>query len=78
MSDFSMTFPWSDIDFRNVGCALCHMKDGDAMLYTLPPMDYPGMRDSRAEFRLHGKCYALLTNIVGAVLFTGIYGAGMP
>lgn len=75
--DFSKVFPWSEIDFRNVGCALCHIKDNEPMMYTLPPMDYPGMRDARAEFRLHNKCHALLTNIIGAALFTGIRGAGV-
>lgn len=75
--DFRMAFPWSHIDFRNVGCALCHVKDDEPMMYTLPPMDYPGMRDARADMRLHGRCHALLTNMIGAALFTGIYGAGV-
>lgn len=70
-------FPWSEIDFRNVGCALCHVKDDEPLMYTVPPMDYPGMRDARADLRLHGGCHALLTNIIGAALFTGIYGAGV-
>jgi hypothetical protein len=75
--DMSKPFPWSEIDYRNVGCALCHVKDDKPMMYSLPPMDFPGMRDARAEFRLHDQCYALITNIVGAALFTGFYGAGV-
>lgn len=77
MPDFSMIHPWSEIDYRNVGCALCHVKDDEPMMYNLPSMDYPGMRDSRAEFRLHRKCHDLLVNIIGAALFTGIYRAGV-
>lgn len=74
-----MGWPWpfSTIDYRNVGCALCHTYGDEPLMYTLPPMDYPGLRDSRAEFRLHGKCHALLVNIIGAALFTGIQGAGV-
>lgn len=78
MPDMSMVFPWSEIDFRNVGCALCHVvKNDEPLMFHLPPMDYPGMRDSRAELRLHGTCHALLTNIIGAALFTGIRGSGV-
>lgn len=67
---------WSELDFRKVGCALCHIKDDRPMMYIIPPMDYPGLRDARAELRLHGECHALLVNIIGAALFTGIRGAG--
>lgn len=68
---------WSELDTRNVGCALCHVKDDEPLMYTIPSMDYPGLGDARADLRLHGGCHALLTNIIGAALFTGIYGAGM-
>lgn len=70
-------FPWKALDFRLVGCALCHRKDDRPLMYTLPPMDYPGMRDSRIDIRLHGECNAFLTNLIGATLYTGLVGSGI-
>lgn len=65
-------WPYAEVAYQAVGCALCHTHGDDPLMYTLPPLDYPGLRDSRVELRLHDRCHALLVNIIGAAIFTGI------
>jgi hypothetical protein len=59
---------YGPLSYKAVGCAFCHIKDDAPMQYSLPPMNYPGMRDARVDMRLHDECHARLVKIIAGAL----------
>ena len=67
---------FGNLDFRNVGCAFCKEPASDAkgpLMYNLPPLNYPGFRDSRIDMRLHEPCHNILVAIICAALGMAIH-----
>jgi hypothetical protein len=59
---------YGPLAYEAVGCAFCHIKDDAPLMYSLPPMNYPGMRDARVEMRLHDECHARLVKMIAGAL----------
>ena len=59
---------YGPLSYKAVGCAFCRIKDDVPMMYQLPPMNYPGLRDARVEMRLHDECHARLVKMIAGAL----------
>lgn len=62
---------YGPLDSRLVGCALCKTRaevSKGPLMYSLPPLNYPGLRDARVDMRLHDECHARIVAVIAAML----------
>jgi hypothetical protein len=70
-----------ELDYRNVGCAFCKTQDfknKGPLIYNLPPLNYPGLRDSRVDMRLHEPCHNRIVAVIGAMLGLAVHDDWNP